>query len=120
MARGAAGVCSVQDRGYRGFRATLEAAMTPAMPAVYRPLHKYLAERYAESVVLQLAQIEDLINSKLPEDARFDAGWWANDDDAAGALQARSWLQAGRRASPNLAAGNVRFERITPSTSGTG
>ena len=94
--------------------------MTPAMPAVYRPLHKYLAERYAESVVLQLTQIEDLINSALPDDARSSAGWWENDDDALRAPQARSWMQAGRRASPNLAAGNVRFDRLVPSTSRTG
>ena len=116
----AASVCPVRDRGNRGFRATLEALMKPAMPAIYRPLHKYLAERYAESVVLQLTQIEDLINAALPEIAREDAAWWGNDESAGSTPQARTWTQAGRRASPNLAAGNVRFERVVPSTGETG
>jgi hypothetical protein len=87
--------------------------MKPSVPPVYLPLHKYLEGRYAETVVLQIAQIEDLINAALPDVARADAAWWGNDGEAASATpQARSWTQAGRRASPNLAAGNVTFERI--------
>ena len=83
-----------------------------SVPSAYLPLHKYLDGRYAETVVLGLTQIEDLMGTGLPAEARTDAAWWGNDgSDASATPQARSWTRAGRTATPNLAAQNVMFHR---------
>jgi hypothetical protein len=79
----------------------------------YRPLQKYLRERYAEIVVLTFAQIEDLLGSALPAPARLNSAWWTDPEaDGTPSLQSRSWTQAGRNATPNLRARTVRFERV--------
>jgi hypothetical protein len=81
-------------------------------PAKYRPLHKYLDDRYADTVVLTFAQIEDLLGSLLPDIARLRREWWANaDEDHTPSAQARSWTEASRTATPNLLAQVVVFER---------
>jgi len=41
------------------------------MPAEYRSLHKYLDSRYADTVVLRFAEIEDLLGFALPHRARL-------------------------------------------------
>jgi hypothetical protein len=94
-----------------------EAPVVPLLPLVpreYLSLHKYLDERFADTVVLTFAQIEDLLGFALPDLARLQPEWWAN-TDAHSALSApsRSWLLASRTASPNLAARTVAFERAS-------
>lgn len=85
-----------------------------AVPAEYRPLHKYLDNRYADTVVLTLAEIEDLLGFTLPDVARLQPEWWANaDTDTTPSPQSRSWIQAGRTATPNLPAQVVAFERTS-------
>lgn len=64
----------------------------------YQLLHKYLEERFASTVVLTFAEIEDLIGSALPEQARSEPEWWTN------ALSSRT-------ATPNLLAQTVAFDR---------
>ena len=83
-----------------------------AVTTEYQPLHAYLKNRFADTVVLSFTQIEDLLGHVLPPPARAEQNWWA-DLDASGApsTQARSWMQAHRSATPNLRAGNVRFVR---------
>jgi len=79
----------------------------------YRPLQKYLRERYAEIVVLTFAQIEDLLGAALPAAARVNSTWWTNAEaDGTPSLQSRAWTQAGRTATPNLRARTVTFERV--------
>jgi hypothetical protein len=83
-----------------------------AVPAEYLSLHKYLDGRFANTVVLTFAEIEDLLGFALPELARFQQEWWADAD--AGSIpsaQSRSWTQASRTARPNLLARTVVFER---------
>jgi hypothetical protein len=83
-----------------------------AVPAQYRPLHKYLDGRYADTVVLKFSEIEDLLGFTLPDLARLQEEWWANGDaDSAPSAQSRSWIQASRTAKPNLAAQTVVFVR---------
>jgi hypothetical protein len=83
-----------------------------AVPREYRALHKYLDDRYANTVVLTFAQIEDLLGFTLPDLARHQKEWWANaDDTTTPAAQSRSWMQASRTATPNLLARTVAFER---------
>jgi hypothetical protein len=85
-----------------------------AVPAEYLPLHKYLDGRYADTVVLTFAEIEDLLGIALPDLARAEAGWWANGDtDGTPSPQARSWTRANRSAKPNLRAKIVAFDRTS-------
>jgi hypothetical protein len=82
------------------------------VPAEYRPLHKYLLERFADTVVLRFAEIEALLGIALPAVARTDPGWWATVDDAgAPVTQSHAWTQANRTAVANLRAQSVMFER---------
>jgi hypothetical protein len=93
--------------------------MTPALrslvvPDEYLPLFKYLDGRYADTVVLTMAEIEDLIGITLPEPARMELAWWVNADAAiAVSPQSRSWIKANRTAVPNLKAQIVVFDRTS-------
>ena len=79
----------------------------------YEGLYHYLEKRYANSVVLTFAQIEDLLGFRLAESARVDPGWWSNDDRHDPRLdQSRAWRRASRTAKVNLGAQTVLFERI--------
>jgi hypothetical protein len=90
----------------------LAVRLLPLVPREYLSLHKYLDERFADTVVLTFAQIEDLLGFPLPDRARVQAEWWADADaHSAPSALSRSWLLAGRTASPNLAARTVAFER---------
>jgi hypothetical protein len=74
--------------------------------------HKYLADRYADAVVLTFAEIEDLTGFALPARARMSVDWWTSPDPGAGSSQlAEAWLQAHRTARPNLQARTVAFDR---------
>ena len=79
------------------------------VPGKYAPLHEYLANRYADSVVLTFAQIEDLLGGALPDTARARHEWWTSSDSASSCSDA--WILAGRTARPNLLARTVAFER---------
>jgi len=83
-----------------------------AVPREYLPLHKYLDNRFADIVVLRFAEIEDLLGFTLPDLARRQPEWWANEEaDGTPSPQSRSWTEAGRTAKPNLPAKTVMFER---------
>jgi hypothetical protein len=93
---------------------TAVAAQHSAVPTAYRSLHKYLDQRYATTVVLTFRQIEDLLGFALPDVARRQQEWWADDThgDSKPSPQSHSWTQASRTAIPNLPAGIVTFERM--------
>ena len=79
----------------------------------YEALYHYLEKRYANSVVLTFAQIEDLLGFRLADAARVDPTWWSNDDLHDPRLaQSRAWTRASRTATVNLGAQTVLFERI--------
>jgi hypothetical protein len=68
--------------------------------------------RYADSVVLTFAQIEDLLGGALPDTARARHEWWTSTDSVAEKSSCSdAWLLAGRTATPNLLARTVAFER---------
>ena len=80
----------------------------------YASLYKYLANRYADSVVLTFGQIEDLLGFALPDTARARQDWWANTaPEPALPSHSDSWTLANRTARPNLPAQTVCFERIS-------
>jgi hypothetical protein len=96
--------------------ANAETAKPPgrAMTGQYLLLYKYLANRYANTVVLTFAQIEDLLGFTLPDKARFHREWWTNPEtDAAGPNYSDSWILANRTAMPNLPARIVVFEHAS-------
>ena len=93
-----------------------EAKATPSrrvMTGDYVLLYKYLENRYADTLVLTFAQIEDLLGFALPAPALLRPDWWS--DAPSGDVrpaQSDSWTLAGRTATPNLAARIVVFERV--------
>jgi len=89
---------------------------TGKFPTKYAPLHKYLVNRYADTVVLTFAQLEDLTGGPLPDSARAQQDWWTSADrDTDKSSRADAWILAGRTAQPNLLARTVTFERCTES-----
>jgi hypothetical protein len=82
------------------------------MVGTYVLLYKYLENRYANTVVLTFAEIEDLLGFALPQQARLQADWWSGAaGTAAQPHYSDSWVLASRTAVPNLPARIVTFER---------
>jgi hypothetical protein len=78
----------------------------------YAQLHEYLANRYADNVVLTFRQLEDLLGCALPDSARVQHEWWTSPDrDSDKSSCSDAWTLAGRTATPNLLARTVAFER---------
>ena len=78
----------------------------------YRGLHKYLHDRYADTIVMTFREIEDVVGFSLPDAARVEPAWWADADvNGVPSPQALSWTQADRAATPRLLAQVVVFER---------
>jgi hypothetical protein len=92
-------------------RAETKKPPTRAMSGTYLLLFNYLENRYANTVVLTFAQIEDLLGFSLPEQARLHQEWWTKADLDAGPTYSDSWRLASRTATPNLTAQTVAFER---------
>ena len=87
------------------------------VPGKYASLYEYLANRYADSVVLTFAQIEDLLGGALPDTARARQEWWTSTDSVADQSSCSgAWILAGRTARPNLLARTVAFERSAEPT----
>jgi hypothetical protein len=87
------------------------AAVKRRVPVEYMALHNYLQYRYASTVVLTFEQIESLLGFPLPDLARTEHAWWTGETlPAAG--HGESWTMARRRATPNLRAQTVSFERL--------
>ena len=104
------------SRGRHGPAAEAEAPAKPqrfVVPREYLSLHRYLDNRFANTVVLTFAEIEDLLGFALPDLARLRHEWWANNDAETPSAQSRSWIQASRTATPNLLAQTVVFERAS-------
>ena len=84
------------------------------MSGQYLLLYNYLENRYANTVVLTFAEIEDLLGFVLPDQARLHQEWWTDSEkNAAGPSYSDSWILASRTAIPNLLAQTVVFERVS-------
>ena len=87
--------------------------LTFASSGAYAALQKYLTARYADAVVMTFMEIEDLVGFALPDPARLDPAWWgASAAGATPSAQWQAWTLAKRRATPNLPASTVLFERV--------
>jgi hypothetical protein len=90
----------------------LQSGPHPRISGKYRFLYNYLQNRYADTVVLTFGQIESLLGSALPDQARLSQQWWTNvAETAAGANYSDSWILARRVATANLLAETVAFQR---------
>jgi hypothetical protein len=84
------------------------------MSGKYQLLYKYLENRYANTVVLTFAEIEDLLGFVLPDQARLHREWWTDaKTNVAGPDYSDSWTLASRTAMPNMMAQTVVFERTS-------
>jgi hypothetical protein len=84
------------------------------MSGKYLLLYEYLENRYANTVVLTFAEIEDLLGFTLPDQARLHQEWWTDRaTNVAGPNYSDSWILASRTATPNLLAQTVVFERAS-------
>jgi len=83
------------------------------MSGTYLLLYKYLENRYADTVVLTFAEIEDLLGFALPDQARLHQEWWTHAEVNGGPSYSDSWILASRTAVPNLIARTVVFERAS-------
>lgn len=81
------------------------------MSGTYLELYKYLEHRYADTVVLTFAEIEDLLGFALPDLARLRREWWTGLDLNPAPKPSDAWTLASRTANPNLLARTVVFER---------
>jgi hypothetical protein len=68
----------------------------------YEPVCRYVENRYADTVVLTFAEVEDLLGFSLPDLARVQLEWWAS-----------SLPVISRTVTPNLAAEIVSFNRTS-------
>ena len=97
-------------------RAPAAEAMNPqgrVMSGQYQLLYRYLEDRYANTVVLTFAEIEDLLGFALPDQARLHAEWWTQTGQSvADGNYSDSWVLASRTAVPNLPAQTVVFQRV--------
>jgi len=103
-------ILTKRDRA--GARAT--APPDRVMSGKYLSLYDYLKNRYANTVVLTFAEIEDLLGFTLPEPARSQQDWWRNaDSNTVLTAHSQSWTLASRTARVNLMAQTVVFERAS-------
>ena len=54
------------------------------MPGTYTSLYQYVENRYANTVVLTFAHIEDLLGVPLLDSARVHQEWWGTSDRRCG------------------------------------
>lgn len=82
----------------------------------YDPLRRHLHQSNADELTLSLAEIEAILDAKLPPSARSQRAWWGN--RRRGALQARAWLDVDYRVETieldeqNYRDGHITFRRL--------
>jgi len=86
------------------------------MTGRYALLFEYLEHRYADSIVLTFAQIEDVMGFQLPDQARSQLEWWTDASAPDAERDADAWRLASRTAVPNLLAQIVTFDRVFAAT----
>jgi hypothetical protein len=82
------------------------------MSGPYLLLFTYLDTRFADTVVLTFAQIEDVLGFALPEEARTRREWWTDPTtNVVAPHHSDCWTLARRTALPNVTAQVVSFAR---------
>jgi hypothetical protein len=81
------------------------------MVSKYDPLRRHLANSAAKTVFMTFAEIEKTLAFTLPKSARQYQARWANASPNIGHPYSKAWTSTGRKASVNLTAQTVVFER---------
>ena len=85
----------------------------------YAPLTDFLRKQPAKEVALTFAQIERIIETKLPPKAQKYRAWWSN--NATNNVMTKAWLDAGFRSEQvNLEERKLVFRRIEARRVSTG
>lgn len=89
------------------------------MRSKYGPLEEFLKEQRSShrQISLSFAEIESIIQAKLPQSAYSYREWWSNQSDVSHRPQAKAWLNAGYRVDnvqQRKSSGTVRFAQIVP------
>ncbi len=61
----------------------------------YEPLTEFLRKQAADEIPMTFAQIERVINAKLPPTAQEHRAWWSN--SPSNSVMTQAWLDAGFR-----------------------
>lgn len=78
----------------------------------YDPLYRYLSTQKGSTVSIKFSEIEAVLGSELPPSARKYTAWWGNEAAEAGQHpHSQAWMLAGMRATVNLTAARVVFEK---------
>jgi hypothetical protein len=84
----------------------------------YEPLKRFLSSQTGVELPLTFKDVEQTLGFALPQSARRHPPWWANETEG-GHVQARSWIEAGWKASQvDVAGERVVFVRASPGTPG--
>ncbi|QGZ35438.1 DUF7662 domain-containing protein [Stappia indica] len=79
----------------------------------YDPLGSYLKSKHLEQVPMTFAEIEKLIDDRLPASARRHRAWWSN--NPSNSVITKVWLEAGYvTANVDLATERLTFRRNRP------
>ena len=85
------------------------------MTRKYNPLQEFLITCDQPRISLSFAEIERIIGAKLPDSARENQAWWAND----GRGHSQVWLGEGWKiGNLNIAGEKVAFYRVDPPATG--
>jgi hypothetical protein len=77
----------------------------------YEGLKQYLAHQKAQTIAMRFADIERLIEDKLPASARKHRAWWSN--NPSNSVITHAWLEAGFHTERvDMAAQRLHFRRV--------
>ena len=71
----------------------------------YDPLFRYLNVNGKQQVILNYAEIENILSAKLPDSARKYTEWWDNNSH----VQSKSWHDAGYKVDSIILGDKVIF-----------
>lgn len=84
--------------------------------AKYAPLTEFLRNHPLDEVRMTFAQIERVIDAKLPPKAQHHRAWWSN--SSSNNVMTRAWLDAGFRSEQvDMEGRRLVFRRVVPKRS---
>jgi hypothetical protein len=82
----------------------------------YEPLTQFLLKQEMNEVHMTFAQIERVIDAKLPPKAQHHRAWWSN--SPSNNVMTKAWLDAGFRSEQvDMEGRKLVFRRVTPKPS---
>jgi hypothetical protein len=79
----------------------------------YTPLTEFLSRQVASEVAMTFAQIERVIDAKLPPKAQKHRAWWSN--SPSNSVMTKAWLDAGFRSERvDMEGRRLVFRRVKP------